>query len=537
MGDSGITKICDHRYLEEKLKMENMIEMLQMPDRISILTEQESRQKGDTSKTGDAEVFLVSAKGQLDVYLEAFNTPVREIVLYFSGLNVGTGSVLSDHWERAYGDLFWKEKEQCGVMPWYFIEDRKNYCFACGVKVRPGAMCWWEIKGDELVLHLDVRCGGAGVLLKGRRLLAASLLMKRYDTKDTFVAAQHFCRCMCQDSCYDNSPIYGSNNWYYAYGNSSAEDILADSAYLAMLTEGNSVRPFMVVDDGWQERHSNCYNGGPWGKGNRKFGDMGELAAKMKRYDIRPGLWFRPLLDSSAHIPAEWRLSRDSMVLDISVPEVLAHVQKDIERMKDWGFELIKHDFSTFDLLGKWGFQMAGSLTEEGWRFWDTSRTTAEIITEFYRSIRNAAGNMLILGCNCIGHLGAGLMQLNRTGDDTSGTDWERTKKMGVNTLAFRMPQHGAFFGVDADCVGITEHISWEKNRQWMELLSASRTPFFVSVKSGTLNKEQEEELRSAYRRAAENGRSSIPLDWKENRVPRKWLTCEGIRNFSWDEE
>ena len=88
--------------------------------------------------------------------------------------------------------------------------------------------------------------------------------------------------------------------------------------------------------------------------------------------------------------------------------------------------------------------------------------------------------DVLILGCNCIGHLGAGLMQGNRTGDDTSGVEWERTRKMGINTLAFRMLQQGTFYGADADCVGITEHIDWNKNRQWMEVLAESGTPLFV---------------------------------------------------------
>jgi len=44
---------------------------------------------------------------------------------------------------------------------------------------------------------------------------------------------------------------------------------------------------------------------------------------------------------------------------------------------------------------------------------------------------------------------------------------------MGVNTLAFRLAQHNAFYMVDADCVGILgDNIPWEKNRQWLALLS-----------------------------------------------------------------
>ncbi len=107
---------------------------------------------------------------------------------------------------------------------------------------------------------------------------------------------------------------------------------------------------------------------------------------------------------------------------------------------------MIKHDFSTSDLCGRWGFEMGDAMTADGWAFADRSRTTAEIIIDHYRSIREAAGDdVVVLGCNTIGHLSAGIFEISRVGDDTSGQEWARTRKMGVNTLAFRLPQHGAF--------------------------------------------------------------------------------------------
>ena len=35
--------------------------------------------------------------------------------------------------------------------------------------------------------------------------------------------------------------------------------------------------------------------------------------------------------------------------------------------MTGWGYELVKHDFSTFDILGRWGMTMGAELTSEGW--------------------------------------------------------------------------------------------------------------------------------------------------------------------------
>ena len=105
---------------------------------------------------------------------------------------------------------------------------------------------------------------------------------------------------------------------------------------------------------------------------------------------------------------------------------------------------------------------MGAELTDSNWSFADRTRTNAEIILVLYRTLRYAAGNAVLLGCHTIGHLGAGLFEIQRTGDDTSGRVWERTRKMGVNTLAFRLPQNGTFFASDPDCAAHTENTPWE---------------------------------------------------------------------------
>ena len=45
---------------------------------------------------------------------------------------------------------------------------------------------------------------------------------------------------------------------------------------------------------------------------------------------------------------------------------------------------------------------------------------------------------------------------------------------MGVNTLAFRMPQHSTFYSHDADCLGLTKDVPWALNEQWLRLLAGS---------------------------------------------------------------
>ena len=53
---------------------------------------------------------------------------------------------------------------------------------------------------------------------------------------------------------------------------------------------------------------------------------------------------------------------------------------------------------------------------------------------------------------------------------------------MGVNTLAFRLPQHNRFFAVDADCVPCTPQTPWELNQRFLDLVARSGTALFVSV-------------------------------------------------------
>ncbi len=507
-----------------------------MPDEVYV-----DRRRAD-EKNGkyvfkDAEVLIRQEQGFLDTEVTALRTPLSEVVLVWKNSVQGSGLTLADTWERAYGDLSFSGAKDIRVMPWYFMRKSGERCRFYGVKTGASAMCSWELKGKDVLLHLDLRNGTLGTELNGRSLQAAEIVMseeKAADAGQTFSALHNFLKTLCKKNIYDGKPIYGANNWYYAYGKSSRAEVLSDASYIAKLTKGLENRPFMVIDDGWQKDHKDDYNGGPWNLGNADYGDMGTIASEMKKAGVRPGIWFRPLYDRSG-IPEELRFERDRNVFDISLPGSLEHIAEDVRRIRDWGYELLKYDFSCVDIFGRWGVHMGRRLTANtGWAFKDRTRTTAEIIKDFYGTIHENAGNMLILGCNCVSHLAAGLVHANRTGDDTSGVDWERTKKYGVNTLAFRTVQHGAFYAADADCVGITPEIDWEKDRQWMELLSLSGTPFFVSVRPGTLDDSQEAELRNALRTASKNTRIAIPLDCEHSKTPEKWLTAAGEKRYRW---
>ena len=475
-------------------------------------------------EANDAALKTKLGNGTLSVFLtaeESFPT-FAELRWRFSG-DSGV-RVLGDAWERSYADLEFRPLEENDRwMPWYFIADAGETQFCFGVKTQPNAFVSFRYDETGVTALLDCRNGGSGVRLCGRTVELATFVFCRYDSADTFSCLCDYCKRLCDHPLLPDGMIYGGNNWYYAYGKSSVSSLTADAALQAKLAAGLPVRPFMVADDGWQQNR--C--AGPW-LPNKKHPDMRALADEMIRRGVQPGLWVRLLYTEDPAVPDDWKLLRNGKreYLDPTVPEVQDLIRADIARVKSWGYRLLKHDFSTADLFGSFGRDLTATITNEsGWHFFDRSKTGAEIVLDFYRLIRDACGDMLILGSNTVSHLCAGLVHLNRTGDDTSGRDWDRTREMGVNTLAFRLAQNWAFYLVDADCVGILKkHIPWEKNRQWLDLLARSGTALFVSCDKADAEKTRD--LAAAYRLALEP-HDLRPLDWKETRTPEHWL-CDG---------
>ncbi|HET8648834.1 MAG TPA: hypothetical protein VFL95_02245, partial [Gemmatimonadales bacterium] len=383
----------------------------------------------------------------------------------------------------------------------------------------------------------DVRSGGVPLRLGQRTLAVCDVACREGRAGESAFAALHaFCKQLCSKPRLPAAPVYGSNDWYWAYGNNSADSVRGDARSIVELSPAGGNRPFVVIDDGWQPERGAAKEAavGLWDRGNEKFPDLPGLAAEIGRIGARPGIWVRPLL-APADAPDGWRLARDRTVLDPTVPEVQQKVADDIARIIGWGFELIKHDYTTYDLLGRWGFRMGAALTSGDWTFRSgPDRTTAEVIGNLYARIRSAAGSALIIGCNTVSHLSAGVFDICRTGDDTSGTEWDRVRKMGVNTLAFRAVQHGAFYAADPDCCGVTDQIPWEYNRQWLDLLARSGTTLFVALKPGTLDDQKRRDLRAALALGAKPQPLAEPLDWQENVEPRRWKLIGREREFQW---
>ena len=503
----------------------NFLDLVRWPDAIRAyerLTEPISMTRSANEwRGGGIEIETKPAANQLTIDVHAPGVSLRYIHLRWNLPVPVDTCVLGDHWERSYGDLGWRNLIPERVLPWYFATWDGKACHAYGVKTQPRTLCFWQLDTEGASLWLNLSNGGSGVSLGQRTLAACTIVSRRGEGEEDPTAALHaFCRQMCSQPTLSVPPVFGTNDWYYAYGRNTARQILDDTDFIAKLSAECAVRPFSVIDMGWDV-------------GPPQFPGMPELAGEIKSRKVRPGIWIRPLeappKTASGLLISDLRFGDQKvrareLAYDPTVPEALDKILAKVKQVVEWEFELVKHDFSTYDLLGRWGFEMGADPTAPGWSLNDRSRTNAEVILDLYRQIRQSCHEKTqILGCNTIGHLGQGFFDIQRTGDDTSGRVWERTRRMGVNTLAFRLPQHAAFFVQDADCVGISAAIPWRLNRQWLDLVAQSGTALFISPGEGSRVPEQAQAIREAFQLTASGGAGARPSDWLQGSTPGNW--------------
>ena len=147
-----------------------------------------------------------------------------------------------------------------------------------------------------------------------------------------------------------SAPVYGINDWYFTYGNTSEKLILEHTGIMAPLAAGLSNRPFSVIDAGWFKRGAATLEESSWGDvsaPNERFSDMGKLASKIKEMGMRPGIWTRPLCapdKTSKSLMLPWIKGQEENkpILDPSIPEVLGKVGSYFRLYHQWGYDFSK---------------------------------------------------------------------------------------------------------------------------------------------------------------------------------------------------
>lgn len=493
----------------------------------------------DWTASGGADgmrIGFVSGDRHSTISLESPTVPVQRIHLRWKCKFAPEVLALGDAWERSYGDLEWRPLQAERAMPWYAMVHLRGQTAGMGVKTGAGSFAFWQVDAAGISLWLDVRNGGNGVWLGNRTLNVATIVAYAGEAEESaFSATRGLCRLMAEGTTVPQKRgatsvdlIYGSNDWYYAYGKNTADGILRDADLVKSLAPPADPMPFTVIDDGYQD-HS-------------RFPDMRQLASDIRSRGVIPGIWIRPLR-ASATVPANLLLpdsrcregiSKPPLAYDPTIPEALEAIAAVATQACSWGFDLIKHDFTTFELFGQWGSQMGASPSRGNWHFSNRTLTNAEIVTLLYRRLRSSCGeDRIIIGCNTVGHLSVGLFDASRTGDDVSGKEWERTRRTGVNTLAFRLPQHKTFFSLDPDCVPLTLEVPWSMSRQWLQAVAASGTVFLLSADPRAIGVDQRAALRDAFELWVQKpGRE--PLEWVDSRTPSSWRSSAGIDTYNW---
>lgn len=514
-----------------------MINCLNTPDFCRVLLEtgmETMRETGDGFVWADVVLGLKGEAGRLRCTLTAEHTPVRAIVLRWAGVPEPGARYMGDAVERGYGDLEWRGLNARRLMPWYFASATAVETTMRGVMTAPDAYCFWMADEAGITLWLDVRCGGLGVILGGKIITPAVVMQRSRADVSPYIALKDFCRELCPNPLLPDGPVFGSNNWYYAYGRSSARETLRDAAATVRWCEGIAQRPYVVLDDGWQQyADMKSAAGRPYECGNPRFPDMKGLAEDMAALGCVPGLWFRPLENQDRFVDNSLLCMHEPRVLDASQPAALELIAEEVERFADWGFKLLKYDFVDRDVHGMYVRDNAPFLKDAGWSFRDRSMTSACCMKALFRTIHDHAHGAMLMGCNTPSHLCAGYVHINRGGDDTSGMLWDRTFIMGVNTLPFRLCQHETFYAMDDDCVGAVENnVPWALNRVFLDLLAHSGTPLFVSIDPTRVTPEMEEDIRAAMRETATGRHVMEPLDWMESAFPQTYLVDGKARRF-----
>ncbi len=526
------------------------ISVLRNPDRVLGATDESPFRFEERENECESPVkyeYIVGEKSA-KVIVYPSGSPVKYLKLRFRGDHYFVEKALGDHWERSCHTsqipFEWKSMTPRRVMPWYTCLYGAGRCAFYGVKTGPDCLALWMADSKGVTLVLSLLNGNRGTDLKEPLLACEVVEYFSEEGEDSYLAARKFAKMMCDNPVMPKTPVFGVNNWYWAYGRISRDTIKTETSQLMEMTSGTKHKPYMILDDGWQLNRSfvpgATYNGGPW-YGNDKFGDMRDTAEDILKAGAKAGIWYRPLY-TIGDIPTDEVFFKESckIVLDPSHPHVLERIYNDTKRICDWGFDLIKHDFTLNDLTGlNSTYQLFYNGELGGGRvFHDNTRTTATIIKDLYKTIQNAAGDAEVIGCNTLSHLTAGIHSIYRAGGDGSGRYWQLHLDNCINCM-MRLPQNENFYMLDPDCATFTERVNADINLDFLEMCALTGVTTLASVKPGILNEKQMARINDIYRLADTNREFYGISDFDRVSMPEKFVSPDGknVKEFDWMKE
>lgn len=488
--------------------------------------------------------IIENGVGKLVVYPS--DSPIKYLKLRFRGELNFVDKVMGDQWERSGLKAFieWRSVMAHRVLPWfcYLIGDGVTACY--GVKVQPNALCYFQVDTHGITLFVNLCSGNEGVDLKEPIVACEVVELIGEKGEDSYDVAKKFSKLMSPNPVLPKTPVYGVLDWYWAYGNTSEETVLNEADELVSMCKGFKNPPYVIVDDGWQKSREVYeelpkYIGGPWNEFNSRHPNFDKLPEKLHKKGAKAGLWFRPLLTKGDVLSdAILYTDGDGIVLDPSHPFTLQRVYDDAKRFKEWGFDLLKHDFTVIDATQIYNCSSDKDsvfMVDNKIKFYDNTKTTAMIFKDLYKAIQNGFEKD-IMACNAFSHLSAGIHSVYRVGDDNSGHAYEWTRRDGINSV-LRLPTNNTFYLCDPDVATFTKKTPSKVNLDFLEMCAITGMTCLASITPNILNEEEKKELSRIFKIASEGGKDYKIVNFDKNANPEEFISPNGkyIR-FNWDE-
>lgn len=521
------------------------VSVLRAPDKAFGATETTNyRFEEAATQACDVKFDYVVGEKSAKVIIYPSGAPVKYLKLRFNGDNSSVRFVYGDQWERSGRKAYleWRSIMTNRALAWFGYAKSENQMACYGVKTGADCFAFWQIDSRGVTLFLNLLSGQQGTDLQEPLVACEVVELFGDEGEPEYNVARRFAKKMCDNPVLPKEQIFGVNNWYWAYGRISRKSVQEETDYLMKMCSGIKKRPYMILDDGWQVNRTygkGAYIGGPW-VANDRFGDMKATADDIHQKGAKAGIWFRPML-TLGDVPEEAKLAAyaGGVVMDPTHPYTLEQIQKDVLRIKSWGYDLIKHDFTTTDITGSIVVtteENTHSMIFNNYEFFDKTITTATAMKKIYKLIQDAAGEVDIIGCNTISHLTVGIHSTYRVGNDTSGRHFEISRRNGVNSV-MRLPLNDTFYRVDPDCAAFTDMVSAKLNLDYLEMCAITGMTSLASVTPGILKDNEMERINKIYAMAAEDKERFGIADFGYNANPEIFVAQDGRKvEYNWEE-
>ena len=133
------------------------------------------------------------------------------------------------------------------VLPWFCYLIGKNATACYGVKTGANCFAFWQVDTHGITLFLNLMNGSSGVSLEKSLVACEVAQMVGEVGQDCYQVATQFSKKLCDAPILPKEPIFGVNNWYWAYGRISRDTIKVETKQLMEMTTGTKNKPYRRI--------------------------------------------------------------------------------------------------------------------------------------------------------------------------------------------------------------------------------------------------------------------------------------------------